>query len=144
MIGLPCEWKELTPKEQKKAKKSGYKPGGIVWKSSDSKGKFRFPKNVMIKAVELDGKVRLVIGTKGLFTLVPSKKVSVEPQMKITHVMMDGVTQKITFRCLCKFSELSGGDRALALGTGYKKGDEILYYYDTRTNRFKIQPPPKK
>ena len=144
LIGLPCEWKELTPKEQKKAKKLGYKAGDIVWKSSDSKGKFYIPKEVLIKAVRLDGKVCLVIGTKGLFTLVPSIKVGIEPQMKITHVMIDGATHKITFRCLCKFQDLSVGDRVLAISAGYKKGDEILYYYDTRTNRFKIQPPPRK
>lgn len=144
LIGLPCEWKELTPKEQKKAIKLGYKAGDIVWKSSDAKGKFPFPKSVVIKAVQLDGKVQLVIDTKGLFTLVPSVKVGDGPQMKITHVMMDGFTQKITFRCLAKFSEVSDGDRALALTTGYKKGDEILYYYDTKINRFSIQPPPKK
>lgn len=138
-IGLSCKWNELSRKEKKKAKSLGYSPGDTVWKSTDSNGRFNFPKKILIGLEEVDGNTVILIGKTGIFTLVPSNEIGEGPLIKITHVFQRGI-----LRTLTKFSYLNDSDRTNAIAEGYKKGDEVLYYYFLKSKQKKIQPPPKK
>jgi hypothetical protein len=137
LVGLACKWEDLTSEEQEKALQIGYKKGDKIWKTSDPKGtSFKIPGGTLtITALEVDGAVELVLVPKGIFYLAPVSSVREDPLVKITHVIYRqklGGGDEAFIRGTVQFECLNKPDQDIAQISGYKPGDEVLFYYGTR------------
>jgi hypothetical protein len=145
-IGAIVPWDTLSKKEKKQAGRLGYNQNDEVWKTFDPKKDLSPPSgDVKMLNLEIDGKNYLGIAPTGWFEIIPPPKNITEPMRMISAIFIDVFSSDdVMIRCLSRMEYLNKNEREAAFAAGYVMGDRIVYFYNTTTKKFEIQPPSKE